>query len=391
MNSIFITYLTALFLLFPAQAFSQQTFTVDIPGTDYYKYFTGSYYGGYHGSLPTGYNEGLATYRSYMTFSNISSYIPEGAEINSVKFFIAWTGNGATSAQIEYRDFDYGTGDHEEVYNNIASGTLWDKRPATQTEYSFTQLTDWVIDILNGTGVDPIRVGIKNQNESDYNYYVSSNSSIFLRVSYTLTTTVTQVDEQGSEFGQVGLWLGNDWNYINVPFSLNLQIGSDFGLQSDQNFKVSSYQKYWKWTQNSIDIFTNHHNFTAQTMADQLKSTFKTAFQGVEIKTNLENTGLTGGSVEFADPWLIDYPDPLFGNTKRNRGMKQTGDDALIFKTRTSSFYPDYSTNYNGDVYKGVFLNQQIESGKPYYSVGAPLTQEINLGGSLGTRNFYFY
>ncbi|MCZ7614516.1 MAG: hypothetical protein M5T52_13530 [Ignavibacteriaceae bacterium] len=385
MKTIFIT-LSTLFLLCTSGILPQQTYTVDIPGTKNSIYYSETYgYGfAYPGSLSAGKLEGVAIYRSYITWSNIINYIPEGAEITEVIFFITWGGNGSTSAQIEFRDFEYVSGNAEQIWSNIESGTLWDTKLATTTEYSFPELADWVLNIVNGSGVDPIRVGIKNQNESSSDYYVHYSSVVNLRISYTITTNVTQVDEQGSPFGRVGLWLGNDWNYINVPFGLDLQPGTNLGLQSDTNYKAETYQKYWQWAQNSEVTFTNHHNFTIQSGINEITATFKTSDEGVTIKNNLESTGLDGGSVEFADPWLIDYPDPLFGNTKRNRGMKQTGDDALLFYTRQSPFNPS-----NGSQYKGVFLGQDPSQTSTYYKVGMLEEQTININGQ--NRKFYPY
>ena len=60
--------------------------------------------------------------------------------------------------------------------------------------------------------------------------------------------------------------------------------------------------------------------------------------------------------------------------------MDNDGDDALVFKTRTTPFYPDYTTSYSGDVYKGIFTNQLFSSGT-YYSVGSPAEQTIPLNG----------
>ena len=96
-----------------------------------------------------------------------------------------------------------------------------------------------------------------------------------------------------------------------------------------------------------------------------------------------------GLQISFKDPWLKDYPDPQYGNTKRNRGM-----DAP-FKQRTSPFYPDFTTSYNGDVYKGVFLNQGItpqgQWQPPYYSVKVPhLVWDTLLPHTGRTHKFYF-
>jgi len=296
MKTILIMLSAALFLLCPTVLISQTVYTVDIPGIDHYIHYnsgTGGYGSG-NNSLYVGKNGDV--YRSYISWENILSYVPSGSELTNVEFYITWGGQGSSSAQIEFRDLTLGA-NNTQTYANIGSGTLWGTRSATTTTYSFTQLTEKVQSSVNGSG-SIILIGIKNQNESSSDYYVSYIYNVSLRVSYLGSSVeVTQVDEQGSPFGQVGRWLNNDWNYINVPFSLNLQSGSDLGLKSDQNFKQGTYQKYWEWTQNSEVTIPNPHNFTVLTGSNLLRSTFKTAYEGVVIKNDLESTGIDGGSV----------------------------------------------------------------------------------------------
>lgn len=368
-------------------SFSQQTYTVYIPGIDHYIFYNpnNQSYGSGNDILYAGKNGD--EYRSYIYWSSIRSYVPAGSQVTQVKFIITWSGQGSQTAQIEFRDFSF-SGGSPQTYQNIGSGTLWGTNPATQTEYSFSQLTTKVQNAVNG-GNNDVWIGIKNQNESSVNYFVYYQYNVALEVTYqTYDVIVTQVDESDSPFGQVGRWVISEWEYNNVPFTLDLQSGTNLGLQSDTNFKSGTYQKYWQWTQNENTIITpNHNNFITQSTGDRFKATFKTAGEIVGIKNNLEATGIEGGNIEFADPWLVDYPDPLFGYTERNRGMKQTGGDALLFYSRQSPFRPEYHNQY-----KGVFLNQ---SGPgfgwqgAYYKVGMPTEQTISVNGQQ--RKFFPY
>ncbi|MDP3150716.1 MAG: T9SS type A sorting domain-containing protein [Ignavibacteria bacterium] len=129
---------------------------------------------------------------------------------------------------------------------------------------------------------------------------------------------------------------------------------------------------------------TNHQPFTITPATSQILSQFDSTQSGITIKNNLEQTAVTGGTIDFKDPWLIDYADSVYGSSMRNRGMEAP------FKSRTAPFYPDVTTSYSGDVYKGVFLNQGADWQPPYYSVQTPQTQNINLGSPQGTRTFYF-
>jgi hypothetical protein len=59
-------------------------------------------------------------------------------------------------------------------------------------------------------------------------------------------------------------------------------------------------------------------------------------------------------------------------------------------KSRISPFAPDLSTNYSGDIYKGVFLNQSGPPSwtQPYYQVSFPSNQYISINGV--NQNIYF-
>ncbi len=148
---------------------------------------------------------------------------------------------------------------------------------------------------------------------------------------------------------------------------------------------VYSSQKYNNWN-NDLSNVENHKSFSISNETAELRSNFNSTQFGIVIKNNLEQTSVTGGNIDFKDPWLIDYADSVYGNNLRNRGMNAP------FKSRTAPFYPDATTSYSGDVYKGVFLNQnpQFQQGIPSYSVKASQTQNINLGSPQGTRTFYF-
>lgn len=378
MKFTFSLFLSALFFLWSANGFSQQPYTVNIPGTDHFVFYNSgtNSYGGGNNELKVGYNSN--TFRSYIYWSNIRSYVPSGSQITQVKFYVTWSGQGSQTAQIEFRDFTFGSS-NQQTYDNIASGTLWDTKSATVTEYSFSQLTTKIQNAVNG-GSNNVWIGIKNQNESNINQYVSYIYNVNLEVTYLGTdVNVTQVDESGTPFGQVGRWLNNDWEYINVPFTLDLQGGTTLGLRSETSFKTGTSQKYWKWTQNSVDIFTNHHNFTIASGSNLIRSTFKSSQQGIQLKTKVENTIELNGKVEFKDPWLIDFPDPAFGSTLRNQGM------AAPFKELSAPYTFTYSSDY-----KGIFLGQTIDPANPnkaYYSLKMPNEQPITVHNQ--SRKFY--
>lgn len=216
--------------------------------------------------------------------------------------------------------------------------------------------------------------------------------SLTIRIVFTPPNQLVTLDQRLSDntiVGKLRKWERINWgNNFNPDTSFNLPVNSEQIILGDQT--IISNQKYNKWIRNSINESNvlNHHSFIIQSFDNNFTSRFELTQPSIKVKNNIESTPAEGGLVSFKDPWLIDYPDPLYGNTLRNRGM-----DAP-FKQRTSPFYPDYTTNYNGDVYKGVFLNQDYNvPGKPYYSVKANAVQDVSLNntGYPWGRNHKFY
>ncbi len=207
---------------------------------------------------------------------------------------------------------------------------------------------------------------------------------------------IDQVDENGTRISgsTIGHWETNSFLEYTVPavFS-DLPINSWQTFRASQNFQLTPYQKYNNW--NELGEVENYHKFYLDGSMSRLTSNFKQPTSGIIIQNCFESTSLNIDTIKFADPWYIDYADPSFSNQARNRGMKTTGQDALQFRQRTSPFHPDYITQFqNGNdpshSYQGVFLDQDIDVGKPFYSLQAISPRSIVLGGAIGTRNFYF-
>jgi hypothetical protein len=186
-----------------------------------------------------------------------------------------------------------------------------------------------------------------------------------------------------TSIGTIGIWNGSSFNpRFNPPKPFSFLVGSTEVIHGDP--EIYSSQKYNNWNEDYTDI-KNHHVFTITETSDKLISNFDYTYSGSTIKNDLESLGVSGGIVEFKDPWLIDYADPSYGNNIRNQGM------SAPFKTRSSPFYPNYSTSYGNDVYQGVFLYQDyIDPDKPYYSVKTISPQNISLAQTGKTHKFYF-
>ncbi len=180
---------------------------------------------------------------------------------------------------------------------------------------------------------------------------------------------------------------------INFQFNMN-NTETFRGLQELVN---SPTEKYYQW--NNLTDVTNHKSFLLNNTVTYYTSNFKQIYSNVTIKNEYpEVSGLdpADDNIDFKDPWLIDYADPNFpkptgGSSLRNRGMKLTGDDSLIFKSRPSPFSPDFSTSYNGDVYKGIFLNQPFTGSNPrYYSVRSQV-QDVFISQTSRWHKFFCY
>ena len=200
---------------------------------------------------------------------------------------------------------------------------------------------------------------------------------------------VDQLRQSGErlEGSQVGVWEGLSFVGYPVPRIFNFPRGSTQVLRGEQGLAQSPPEKYNRW--NDLSNVQNHQPFLMDGSLTRLNSNFKQTDPTITIKTDLiDLPGTTGGNIQFKDPWYIDYPDPSYGSNLRNQGM------SAPFKTRSSPFYPDLNTLYDGSLtYKGVFLNQvpdQNDSTKPYYSVKADAVQYIHLPHTGRVYPFYF-
>ncbi len=199
------------------------------------------------------------------------------------------------------------------------------------------------------------------------------------------TFYLKQIGNDGQAFGQAAYWDNLMWNYVPPTQPVTFPAGNNHFL-STQDFRPSTYEKFNWWEDNlepTNNWFRNWEEIPLSATTNLVASRFIPKYSGVTIKNSLEGTSVTGGTLFFYDPWLTDFNEPPYG--LRNQGISAPP------KQRNSPFYPDYTTSYNGDIYKGIFLNQNptFDPDLPLYNVWAG-DQQINLGGLIGTKNFYF-
>jgi hypothetical protein len=215
--------------------------------------------------------------------------------------------------------------------------------------------------------------------ENPYSLIVSGNATYEAQFdAETFSVMVDQkLNDNSTQIGTIGKWSGSTFpaTRLNPGETFIVTKGTTEVLQGEQ--VVYNGQKYQNW--NNFPDVTNHHTFYIDGNTNRFTSNFD-YINNATIQAKLIDGGDPGGFVEFKDPWLIDYADPLYGNNLRNQGM------SAPFKSVTSA-------NGNlglGTVYKGVFLDQggiPPNLTPPYYTLRAPQTQ--NFGGVIGYFGYW--
>ena len=227
---------------------------------------------------------------------------------------------------------------------------------------------------------------------SSYEGDVATSQAILhitLNITYSPPISVTvyqSFSTSRSTGGTIGHWEGGP-NFVQYSVPATFQLGGGtstfLGTQSYQyNTDNYSNEKYYEWYKGGTvepDVL-NHHQFTVGVgFPGTLKSQFWPIVSGPSVCVNvLEGGSLTSPTVQFADPWFINYPDPLYNGNLRNQGISAPP------ITRSAPFTPDLSTPYDGGyTYKGVFLGQNptFDPQKPIYSVNAPSMQSLTING----------
>ena len=188
---------------------------------------------------------------------------------------------------------------------------------------------------------------------------------------------------------KIGLFVGGETKFRNYTSGKIFKFipGQNITLLSDT--LVYAEQKFWQW---EPVAFENHNGFTINSTITEITSQFDVISCNTEIKhAGAEVDGFSlNFNLHFKDPWYTQKtPEYLEGIY----GYKNLGINA-IFHNRTTPFKPrNFIQGGNNDIgsfYKGVFLNQFIESGSPYYSVQAISPQTFTLSQTGRAHTFYF-
>ncbi len=329
--------------------------------------------------------------------------IPDGSDITSVRLYFTYTKNDPLyefPAYFYNISYDIVNPDQTQLNN------MWDAMNLTSNSIGSITGTSNTIEYVSNVSSNPFNLAVKNSLPNDkfvlgimwtefsyidFRTWNISNATLTLKIEYTPPQQTVTLDQRLSDnitqVGKLRKWEGTQFTpypFINPGTPFDFPVGQPQTIQGDQAVypNGNSSEKYNNWNDDKTDV-KNHHPFTINPATTILTSKFEETRSGIKINNSLEGTTLDGGEVRFKDPWLIDYPDASYGGTLRNQGM------SAPFKTQPSPFIPDYTSSYNGDVYRGIFLNQ---SGPPlwnnaYYSVGSLSEQTI----SVNSQNRKFY
>lgn len=206
-------------------------------------------------------------------------------------------------------------------------------------------------------------------------------------VGNTLTLDQRRESNQQMTGSTIGSWSGSSFTNYSISGTLptiQVNYGALVVLRGGQNLLSGPTEKFSHWIKNGqvqINV-ANHRGFIVHEDATYI-SRFQTVYNATvnNIFPEALSAIPSSNQVFFKDPWLIDYPDPNYGNNVRNRGV-------------LAPFKPlDANMTHNVGIltdYKGVFLNQSgpPQWSAPYYTVRAP--SSVDFGGGIGSRQVSF-
>ncbi|MBV6511935.1 MAG: hypothetical protein FMNOHCHN_01423 [Ignavibacteriaceae bacterium] len=338
-------------------------------------------------------------YRAVYQWDISDNEIPDNSIITNVRIYFSYSPIGHT--------YQFPASFYNSTYNILNPDQtqlngMWDNMNTTANEIGTLIGVNSILDFNSNNSSAAITQAVRNALPNDKFIlgvrweelpYIDtrtwhiSNLSLTLSIEYIPPQQLVILDQRLSnnlQVGKVRKWEGTNFTpypFINPGTQFSFPVSSVQTILSDQT--IFSNEKYNNWNNDKSNIL-NHKPFVITSSTNALTANFNAIYSDIAIKNQIEQTTANGGSVEFKDPWLIDYDDPVYGGSVRNRGM-----DAP-FKSRLSPFYPDFSTIYNGDVYQGVFLEQGADWQPPYYSVKALQLQDIYLSNTGKTHKFHF-
>jgi hypothetical protein len=131
----------------------------------------------------------------------------------------------------------------------------------------------------------------------------------------SVQVVVDQTLQTGASASSIGHWVnGTSFIQYAVPYTFNFGANSSQTLRATQD--VFSGQRYHNWNENQANV-VNPQVFGISTgSSSTLRAYLRETQNGVAIRNTFpEAPGANVGSVQFRDPWFIDYPTRLMGTT----------------------------------------------------------------------------
>ena len=338
---------------------------------------------------------GSSRYRDLFQWAIPDSILPDGVHVTQVRLeFTARPQSGSPQLNFNMSKVNYDiTGstsaatlfsEGDSATNFLGQGlAVGDTFNQTFSEGPFTQ----AIEESRGNNRFTLLLSSIHEVSWDYYYNVENWTAKLTIWVAPVQIAIDQKRSSGVRLSgtMIGHWNGTSFTDLPItstPDTINVDFGSREVLKGCQETVTNPTEKYHVWKINQteqLDTVQNHRGFSVTSTLANLTSTFGPTNNNIVIKNDLIDAQGTGsGRVQFRDPWYIDFADASYNRSLRNRGMTDA-----IFYSRLSPFVPDDTTQYDsGRAYKGVFLNQPIISGQPYYSVGAP---DSNVIGGFAT------
>ncbi len=334
-------------------------------------------------------NNGTTKYRVYYQWNIPDNIIPDNSTIDSIRVFFIYEHN-ISNYYMAVKYYNVGADLYSVNYDTLWNRLTWMSYIGTGqgNKYGSTgTASDTVISVFNSSSAfvssfrnslttDKFILGIKSASEAASYAWLIRNSTVTLKVYFTPPQQSVTVDQKlttNASYGYVGKWGTSSFTSYAVPYTFSFPVNSTQYFRADTNVVTSGVtQKFNNWNGNSTNS-VNHKDFIIYSSTNTITSNLDTIFSPT-IKNEIEGfDNINDGTILLRDPWFRDSSD---SKGKLNRGTN------AIFRSRTSPYSPSTTS-----IYKGMFLNQQVIGGQPYYFVQAPTT--INLGGSIGTRTAY--
>ena len=310
----------------------------------------------------------------------IETFAQTISSVELKKIYCDWNGPVAFWDSVETVIKDY--------YGNVIA-------PSNNFYYEYHVINDDLVhppaeEILGGPGEN------RATEDNDYNFiqtwYVIVKETVSQTILGTSNTVIFQMETEpnrakpvyfsalrsngGNEAGvhkDHWMYVVDLWHFNDLSYPSHLTQDYVETLRSSPFFLTNNNDKFHYWNDDQ-SLVINHKSFNYIGLEpENLIAHYNTAYGGVTIQSNTDS--FPWDSIEFKDPWLVDYDDQPYG--MRNQGMNAP------FKKVSSPFNPSLGSQYNG-----VLLHQPYTGNNPvYYSINIP--SSINPPQHGGTHKIY--